>query len=257
MIRNPLAVVDRAPVTPEQDLQPRYAVYFAPAPENAWWKFGCRWLGRDAVTGESLAQPKIEGMGAERLWQITAWARCYGFHATLKPPFRLAPGCGIDDLFDLTAALAQNFEPFPLPGIEVCDIGEFVALQPVTAGSRAKKLAARCVLAFDRLRQPPDQAELAKRRSRGLTAQQEQLLARWGYPYVLDEFRFHFTLTDPVPRAERTVATAALQPIIAALNEEPLPVDALALFEQRFPQTPFMLKRRYRFDGICEVYGDG
>ena len=42
---------------------------------------------------------------------------------------------------------------------------------------------------------PPGAAELERRRKAGLSAAQEKMLLRWGYPYVLDEFRFHLTLT--------------------------------------------------------------
>lgn len=35
-------------------------------------------------------------------------------------------------------------------------------------------------------------AGLARRRERPLSPQQEIYLARWGYPYVLEEFRFHW-----------------------------------------------------------------
>ena len=41
------------------DSDARYAVYFAPPPDSDWWAFGCRWLGRDALTGRALEQPLL------------------------------------------------------------------------------------------------------------------------------------------------------------------------------------------------------
>jgi len=37
---------------------------------------------------------------------------------------------------------------------------------------------------------------MQKRLSSPLTVRQQQLLDEYGYPYVLDEFRFHITLSD-------------------------------------------------------------
>jgi hypothetical protein len=30
---------------------PRYAIYYAPAVDSAWWRFGAGWLGWDAQRG--------------------------------------------------------------------------------------------------------------------------------------------------------------------------------------------------------------
>ncbi|TVQ39233.1 MAG: hypothetical protein EA356_01915, partial [Geminicoccaceae bacterium] len=70
----------------------RQAIYFAPAPTTDLHRFASAWLGRDAYTGEVLSQPLVEGIRAERLHALTASPRRYGFHATLKAPFRLADG---------------------------------------------------------------------------------------------------------------------------------------------------------------------
>ena len=70
----------------------RYAIYFAPPPASPLARFGRQWLGRDAETGEAVATPAHAGVAPERLAAWTASPRRYGFHATLKPPFRLADG---------------------------------------------------------------------------------------------------------------------------------------------------------------------
>ncbi len=69
----------------------RYAVYWAPEPATELARFGARWLGRDAETGQRTT---ALAAGLPLSWErATEEARLYGFHATLKPPFRLREGC--------------------------------------------------------------------------------------------------------------------------------------------------------------------
>jgi hypothetical protein len=42
---------------------------------------------------------------------------------------------------------------------------------------------------------PLTEEELTRRRKAELTPEQDKLLVDWGYPWVLDEFNFHFSLT--------------------------------------------------------------
>ena len=102
---------------------------------------------------------------------------------------------------------------------------------------------------FDAYRAPPDAAELAKRHAAGLTPRQAELLARWGYPYVLDEFRFHLTLTGPIAdAAERTRVAGLLRPLVAPLLGQPMPVRELCLFHQPDRAAPFRLIQRFPSD---------
>ncbi|HZD24872.1 MAG TPA: DUF1045 domain-containing protein, partial [Alphaproteobacteria bacterium] len=81
-------------------------------------------------------------------------------------------------------------------------------------------------------RAPPQAAELAKRRAAGLTPRQEDLLRRWGYPYVMEEFRFHITLTGPVEPDEAAALLPALRRLAGAVSAVPLAVEVLTLFRQ-------------------------
>ena len=85
----------------------RYAVYLAPPPTSALWRFGCDVLGRDAATGEPVWGFATAGIDAECWRALTAEPRRYGFHATLKAPFRLAAGLSGDELFNAVGALAE------------------------------------------------------------------------------------------------------------------------------------------------------
>ena len=45
----------------------------------------------------------------------------------------------------------------------------------------------------------------------------------------MEAFRFHITLTGPLPRPELEVVTAALRPHLAGVLDTPFAVDALSL----------------------------
>ena len=70
----------------------RYAVYFAPSPGTLGWLAGSHWLGRCAAQLRPLPQLDIHGVAPADLQRLTAAPRRYGWHATLKGPFALAPG---------------------------------------------------------------------------------------------------------------------------------------------------------------------
>ena len=231
----------------------RYALYFAPEPMSAWWRAGCNWLGRDAVDGATCGQPTVRGISAAEQQQLTSTAARYGFHATLKAPFRLAAGASVVELLALAADLAASEAPIPLPGLAARPLGNFLALQLPPDSAAAETVAAlamRCVERFDSLRAPPSAAELARRRASTLTARQEALLARWGYPYTEEEFRLHFTLTDDMslllPDARQAVQRAAHANFAAPLAQNPQ-IDNLTIFRELAPGQPFMIWRRFRF----------
>ena len=65
----------------------RFAVYYAPEP-GAFADFTASWLGWDPVTASPRPYPQIPGL-PRPVAEITDTPRKYGFHGTLKPPFRL------------------------------------------------------------------------------------------------------------------------------------------------------------------------
>jgi putative phosphonate metabolism protein len=224
----------------------RYAVYFAPDPASDLARFGAAWLGYNVATGETAAQPSVAGIDAARLHAITAEPRRYGFHATLKPPFGLTDGMDADALAVAVAALASNIAAFTAPRLHLASISGFLALTLSEPCAAMHDLADRCVEALDRFRAPPSAAELERRRRANLTLRQEELLARWGYPYVMEEFRFHMTLTARLGAEEGAMVRSKLAPLVAPLCQSPLVVDAISLFYQESGDAPFRLLNRYR-----------
>jgi putative phosphonate metabolism protein len=228
----------------------RYAIYYAPPERSTWWRFGARWLGRDAASAAVLAQPEVPGVPPEAFRALTETPRRYGFHATIKAPFALRAGMTRDGL---AAALERFCAPraaFPMPHFEVARIDDFLALAPAARESRVNDLAADCVRDFEPFRAPLEPAELEQRRRAGLSPRQDRYLEEFGYPFVLAEFRFHLTLTGSVgsvpPQHVAAVRVAAEQ-AVAALADEPLHFDALALFEQPERAGPFRLVARFPF----------
>ncbi|MFZ6645659.1 DUF1045 domain-containing protein [Undibacterium sp. TJN25] len=226
----------------------RYALYYAPDQNSAWWATGCRWLGRDPVTGQDLQQPLIEGMPPLVLQKLTGDARRYGFHATLKAPFRLAEGFREEHLLHTLAAFCAAQTRITVQGPAVLPMGDFLALRAAEESRDIHALAMRCVSYFDFLRAPPSDAELNRRRSNQLSQRQEQLLQRWGYPYTEEEYRFHMTLTDKLQDVDADVGYRLRK---AAENffriDAPLLINGIALFREDAPGAPFSLLRRFDF----------
>jgi putative phosphonate metabolism protein len=220
---------------------PRYAVYFAPDKYSAWREFGARWLGRDEYDNSALPQPALDGMPPQAFAQITQEPRRYGFHATLKAPLRLAAGCDETILMRRLNALASTLKPVALGPLRVAAIGDFVALVPDAEPVGLQALAAACVRELDDLRAPLLEAERARRRAELLDARGIELLDLYGYPQVMERFRFHMTLTGPVDTAAAQSVIRAVAPEIARLNASaPLSLDRLCLFIERAPGEPFL-----------------
>ena len=219
----------------------RFAVYYLPT-DKALAAFGATWLGWDIASGRAVAQPDIEGLET-----VTDTPRKYGFHGTLKPPFRLAEGCTQPALQAALSEMAAACPPAQSEGLALAEVGSFLALTPLGDAEGIGRIAATCVRAIDGFRAAADAADLARRRKAGLSARQDRLLLQWGYPYVMEEFRFHLTLTGRVPRTDRARWLAR-----ARDNLPPLPapfiLDEVALVGER-ADGRFELIQRYRLGG--------
>lgn len=204
----------------------RYAIYYTPAPDTPLAAFGAEWLGWDSSAGAVCKQPDVAGLD---IIAVTETPRKYGFHGTIKPPFRLADGHSLDQLQDALDAMCGDAAPAALQGLELSRLGRFLALVPTGDSSALGALAARVVQELDMFRDPPTDAELIKRRAARLSAAQDAHLERWGYPYVLDQFRFHLTLTGKLDKATAQMTEAALTRRLSKLTLAPYRIAALTL----------------------------
>lgn len=203
----------------------RYAIYVVP--EGAFYRAGAAWLGWDSLAGQAVAHPEVLGLPMP-VADMTATPRKYGFHGTVKPPFRLADGMTEAALRDATAALCARLAPVEVPALALRRLSGFVAVVPTEPCAALAHLAAETVTALDTFRAPPSEAELAKRRKSGLSNRQEALLEQWGYPYVLEEFRFHLTLTGKLGAAAEPTAER-LRAHFAPVLPQPFRVGSLCL----------------------------
>ena len=221
----------------------RYAIYAAPAADSPLGRFGNAWLGRDPAAAGSLPRPPVAGYNQADIAAMTVSPSRYGFHGTLKPPFRLADGTSEAMLRAALDAFAATVPPVALSGFDIRSIGKFVAIVPAPASAALNALAEACVSTLDRFRAPPSAAETEKRKQASLSPSQEANLARWGYPYVMDDFRFHMTLTDPLPAPRRDQVAADLA-AYASQALGPHLIDDLALFAEPERGAPFELIAR-------------
>lgn len=225
----------------------RYAIFYAPPKDSPLERFGMNWLGRDHRTGAALPQPTLSGMAPERLAALTAAPRRYGFHGTLKAPFRLAKGCDGAGLHDAVITFTRGREPFILPPLKLADLNGFLALVPSLIAPPLDDLAAACVRTFEPCRAPLSAAEMQRRRPERLNERQLRQLQTFGYPWIFDDFAFHLTLTDRLDAAGKAILVPALQERTAPLATKPFTVDAVAVFEEPAPGEPFVMTGRYPF----------
>ncbi|MGD8477084.1 MAG: DUF1045 domain-containing protein, partial [Burkholderiales bacterium] len=202
------------------------------------WRTGCRWLGRDPVSGSALDQPAVAGVPASAVQKLTASPRRYGFHATLKAPFTLVAGSDREQLFARLAAFAAGRKPIDLPKFEVHRLGGFLALCLSRPCTQLDALAAQCVERFDTFRKPLTAAERA-RRAEGLDPNQLALLDRWGYPYAMAQWRFHMTLTDATEDQTADVLGDFLNGYFRAALGESIRVNDLCLYVEPEPGAEF------------------
>jgi hypothetical protein len=220
----------------------RCAVYFVPDIHSAWWQAGSAWLGRCAATEEPMVQPSLACISPQAQWALTAEPRRYGWHATLKAPFKIKPGENLKSVMSALQDLAQSLTAFDLPPLQVSTQGGFLALRPEGDVSQINCTAAACVKDLHRLAQPLSEADLARRRQAPLTPEQDRLMLAWGYPYVLEEFEFHLSLThkldgmnDDLSKAWQEAAQAHFAPLGVCR------FDQLALFIEPERGADFVL----------------
>lgn len=220
---------------------PRYAIYYAPAAASSLARFGNELLGYDPRSGDVLPPP-AEALAAAPDWtDLSADPRKYGFHATLKAPMALADGCSEAALREACAAFAAQPRDIPVIRPIVDAISGFIAVIPASPVDALQRLAAACVETFDRFRAPLTAADRARRNPDRLTAPQRDHLDRWGYPYVMEEFRFHMTLTGRLEAARRGPVLAMLDQRFARLRLDSLAIDRIVLFRQDAASSRFRI----------------
>lgn len=223
----------------------RYAI-FATMPEGQALEFCTSLLGWDSRSVRAVPHPRLDGLPMP-IEELTHTPRKYGLHATIKPPFRLAVGTSLEDLAKSIRQLCEDRTRVQFDGLSVTKLGGFLALTPQGDTAGVNALAADTVATLDAFRAPMSQAELDKRKRPNMPPQLLNNLERWGYPHVMEAFKFHMTLTGKMPRKQAEQALSVLRPIIDPMLPKPFSITSMSLMGenqtgmfheiQRFPFT--------------------
>ena len=193
----------------------RWAVYFVPEPDGRLAQLGQAWFASHD-RAPYLASPQR-----------------YGFHATLKAPFRLRADMTAGGLRLDARRLARRLEPVALPGLDVVAMGRYLALMPERPCPAVAALAQRLVVGLDAFRAP------ARRHWTGLTPQQRHNARRWGYPWVGRAYHFHMTLAGPFDGAPDAAWLTRAQRHFSALDGHRVSIDTISLCRQPKAGVPF------------------
>jgi putative phosphonate metabolism protein len=220
----------------------RYAIYFTPERDDPLTRIAANWLGRNPFSGEARVAPAVGRLSPAEIAYHTACPRRYGFHATLKAPFRLVETENEASLNRAMEIFAGNFAPVVIPRLALREIDNFFGLVPEAPLPALNRLADHVVTSFEPFRSPLTEAEIERRSPDSLSPVEFRNLLQWGYPYVFDVFRFHMTLTGRVTPQESPRVRAAIEEFCGAMLDEPITVDGLALFVEPEPGAPFAVQ---------------
>lgn len=229
----------------------RYAIYFTPPNDDALTGLASVWLGRDAFTGLTVARPRSSRLTPEELAFHTAPARRYGFHATIKAPFRLADDASPEGLGAALEAFGAHRAPFTVK-LALRQMGGFFALVPEVRSPALDQLAGDVVTAFASFGAPLSDAEIERRNPENLSPEELRNLHQWGYPYVFEEFRFHMTLTGRVAADDALRVRAAIEEHFGDLLHRDVEIGSLALFTEDSPGEPFHVLSCHPFQSMPE-----
>lgn len=227
----------------------RFAIYFTLEATDPIYQLASIWLGYDTWNGKMIDR-STSFLANENHAQysthttIPSW---YGFHATLKPPFRLKPGISLDELDKALKDFSQQNKAFNCKPLTIQSQGQFLTLKPEKPCEKLNILAEQCVKYFDKFRAPLNEAEISKRVPEKLTERQRKYLELWGYPFVCDEFQFHMTLSNKLHDIELQEVSEFLKNIFSTILGNPLVINQIFLSYQADIDQRFKIIKKYSF----------
>ncbi|MEB8433397.1 DUF1045 domain-containing protein [Cocleimonas sp. KMM 6892] len=238
---------------PESDIQSqeRYAIYFTLPTDHPVYRLATLWLGYDVCTGRHIEdfEKTVYHRDLDELAKFSTNPKKYGFHATLKAPFRLQSGKNIEELESALDEFSKNYNPFKCKPLKIKKMDKLLALTPIKPCKKLTALASDCVTTFEDFRAPNTEIERARRDPDNLTPHQTELLDKWGYPFVMDEFNFHMTLSNQLKKKDIKIVRKCLKQLFRSFLGKPFHVDQICLFHQTNYHEPFKLVRRYPLVG--------
>jgi hypothetical protein len=237
---------ERPALVGSHDMSKRYGVYFTPRIGTALWAFGEALLGSDRPQASRNAIADDARVVAAGRQGAFADPSRYGFHATLKAPFELSAERSERDLLDAVRQFAGRQPSLPLGRLSVTEFGPYLALMTSMMTPQLRQLEAAIVCDFEPFRAPLSPTDRERRLKAALDPTERHYLDHWGYPYVLDRFRFHMTLAGPLTPSLRAELAGALRELYAPFDAL-ADLDGIAVVCQPDRTSPFVIIERFDF----------
>ena len=220
--------------------KPRYAIYFAPKEGSPLENFGKKWLNRTAEHLNSTPESTPQGFSYQEHLGLVATPKHYGFHATLKAPFELRDNKSEQELYTAFEEFSATSPAFTLQGLQLRNIGKFIALAPLHQEEKLTSLHSNLVKEFDEFRAHINEFDKNRYAAKYLNADEQKYLDQYGYPYIFDLFQFHLTLTGTLTLDEEDIYLKKLKELTKDICNTPLVIDQISLFYQPSRKDPFI-----------------
>ena len=228
----------------------RYAIYFAPRDDSELERFGATVLRRRADDAAEWLNPDLPiAFPDSSDWpDLIQRPAHYGFHATIKAPFELAEGHTVDNLMTDLEQFCRSREPILLTGLAPIRTSRYDALAFHDQPEALPQLASDCVTYFEPYRAPISQADIDRREPAKLTKVQCEYLEKYGYPYILDDFNFHMTLSGRNDHDDAVYLDWLKRLYQSMISQSPV-LDRLCVFYQPDRTTSFVRVGEFVFGG--------
>ena len=181
----------------------RVAIYFLPKKNSSLENFGKNLLGRDINKKKKISLTRRQKYFINRgftyfdeLKDYCEEPAKYGFHATLKAPFRLKRNVKTKNFYDVISHIAAQHSRFKIKGLKIVYSKKFTFITSRKPNKLLINLESDLVKHLDTFRAELNKTEIKKRIPDSLTFKQNKYLKEWGYPFVFDQFKFHMTLMN-------------------------------------------------------------
>ena len=181
----------------------RVAIYFLPKKNSSLENFGKNLLGRDINKKKKISLTRRQKYFINRgftyfdeLKDYCEQPAKYGFHATLKAPFRLKRNVKTKNFYDVISHIAAQHSRFKIKGLKIVYSKKFTFITSRKPNKLLINLESDLVKHLDTFRAELNKTEIKKRIPDSLTFKQNKYLKEWGYPFVFDQFKFHMTLMN-------------------------------------------------------------
>ena len=227
----------------------RYAIYYAPSENSELDLFGKCLLGWDPYKGVETTKSDLSKLPSFKKFSgLVLTPKQYGFHGTIKAPFKLKNEYTYNDLENKVREISKQIHSFYFDQLIIKKLGNFIGLIP-TNNLKVNAVSNKFVEELDYLRDELSESEIKKRKPHKLTSNQKQMLFKWGYPYVFDEFKFHLTLTSKLNVVEIDDVLRSLQNILKQVNLNKISFNNICIFGQKSDEK-FYFVQRFNFNNL-------